>query len=197
VDVADPVAVQGLVEEVRSRWGRLDVLVNNAGIADYSRFDAFGAVDLERVLAVNLSSALICTRAAATLLERSASARVLNLSSVLGYRVVPECIPYCTSKGAIITLTKCLAVELAPRGIRVNAIAPGTFDTRMARLPDGSHEYEAQDFKEFYIRGGRLPLGRIGRLEELGAAAYFFCSDDSSYVTGQTLLVDGGMSVRL
>ena len=122
---------------------------------------------------------------------------MLNLSSILAYRVIPECIPYCTSKGAIITLTQCLAVELAPRGIRVNAVAPGTFDTRMARNPDGSHEYESREFQDIYLKGGRLPLGRIGRLEELAAAAYFFCSDDSSYVTGQTLLVDGGLSVRL
>lgn len=195
-DVADPAGVAALVAEIEARWGRLDMLVNNAAIADFSPFEQIIAADLDRVMRVNVDSVLICSRAAAPLLARSASARIVNLASILGIRVAADSIPYCTSKGAIMTLTKCLAVELAPRGVRVNAVAPGCFDTRMARLADGSKEYESEWFQDIYIKWGRLPLGRTGRFEELAGAVFFFCSDDSSYVTGQTLLVDGGISVH-
>ncbi|MFO1037350.1 MAG: SDR family oxidoreductase [Geminicoccaceae bacterium] len=185
-----------LVAAAEERWGRLDIVVNNAGIADFSPLSTITGADLDQVMAVNLDSVLLVTRAALPLLQRSPAGRVVNLSSILGFRVMPESIPYCTSKGAIATLTKCLAVELAPFAITVNAIAPGCFDTRMARLPDGSKEYESEEFKTIYLAGGRLPLGRVGRFEELAAAAFFLASDDSSYITGQTLFVDGGISVR-
>lgn len=195
-DVSDAASVAILMAEIESRWGRLDILVNNAGIADFSPFEQIAPADLDRVMRINLDSVLICARAAVPLLARSPAARMVNLASILGIRVVADSIPYCTSKGAIMTLTKCLAVELAPKGIRVNAVAPGCFDTRMAQLPDGSREYESEWFQDIYIKWGRLPLGRTGRFEELAGAVYFFCSDDSSYVTGQTLLVDGGVSVH-
>ncbi|MCB1486554.1 MAG: SDR family oxidoreductase [Bauldia sp.] len=196
VDVSDVGAVDAFVTEIAARWGRLDIVVNNAGIADFSPFDEITPGDLDRVMQVNLDSVLICTRAATPLLEKSPAARVVNLASILGIRVTADAIPYCTSKGAIMTLTKCLAVELAARGIRVNAVAPGCFDTRMARLVDGSKEYESEWFQDIYIKYGRLPLGRTGDFSELAAAVFFFSSDDSSYVTGQTLLVDGGISAH-
>jgi NAD(P)-dependent dehydrogenase (short-subunit alcohol dehydrogenase family) len=195
-DVADADAVARLVGAAAARWGRLDILVNNAGIADFSPFATIAAGDLDRVMRINLDSVLICSRAAVPLLEQSPAPRIVNLASILGYRVVADSIPYCTSKGAIMTLTKCLAVELAAKGIRVNAVAPGCFDTRMARLADGSKEYESEWFQDIYIKWGRLPLGRTGRFEELAGAVFFFCSDDASYVTGQTLLVDGGISAH-
>src|SRR5262245_36456796 len=119
-DVSEPRAVTALVAEIEKRWGRLDMLVNNAGIADFSPFEKITSNDLDRVMRVNLDSVLNCARAAMPLLERSRSARIVNLASILGFRVVADSIPYCTSKGAITTLTKCLAVELAPKGIRVN-----------------------------------------------------------------------------
>jgi NAD(P)-dependent dehydrogenase (short-subunit alcohol dehydrogenase family) len=195
-DVSDVTAVTALIAETERRWNRLDILVNNAGVSDFSPFETITPADMDRVLRINLDSVLICARAAAPLLGRSPAGRIVNLASILGIRVVADSIPYCTSKGAIMTLTKCLAVELAPKGVRVNAVAPGCFDTRMARLADGSKEYESEWFQDIYIKWGRLPLGRTGRFEELAGAVFFFCSDDSSYVTGQTLLVDGGISVH-
>ena len=145
-DVADARDVAGLMGEIETRWGAIDVLVNNAGIADFSPFDAITAEALDRVMRVNLDSMLICSRAATPLLARSKAGRIVNLTSILGHRVVADSIPYCTSKGAIVTLTKCLAVELAGKGILVHAVAPGCFDTRMARLADGSKEYVSEWF---------------------------------------------------
>jgi NAD(P)-dependent dehydrogenase (short-subunit alcohol dehydrogenase family) len=195
-DVSDTDSVGALVAQVEKTWGRLDILVNNAGIGTFSPFEDLVPAEMDRVLRINLDSVLICARAAAPMLAQSPAGRIVNLASILGIRVAPDSIPYCTSKGAILALTKCLAVELAPKGVRVNAVAPGCFDTRMARLADGSKEYESEWFQDIYIKYGRLPLGRTGHFEELAGAVYFFCSDDSSYVTGQTLLVDGGISAR-
>ena len=121
--------------------------------------------------------------------------KILNISSIMGIRGSKDSISYSTAKGGVVNLTRCLAVDLAKYNINVNAICPGFIDTRMALLPDGSgHEYETQMFKDVYLKHGRIPLLRTGIPEDISGPAFFLCSKDSDYITGQMLLVDGGIS---
>ena len=113
----------------------------------------------------------------------------------MGLRGSKDSIPYSTAKGGVINLTRCLAVDLAKYNINVNAICPGFINTRMALLPDGSgHEYETDMFKDVYLKHERIPLIRTGKSEDISGPAFFLCSKDSDYITGQMLLVDGGIS---
>jgi NAD(P)-dependent dehydrogenase (short-subunit alcohol dehydrogenase family) len=193
-DISDPKSVETAVAATVARWGRLDILVNNAGILDTTPLNELTYERFTQVLKVDLDGALICTVAAVRHLARSPCARILNIASIMGLRGSRDSIPYSTAKGGLVNLTRCLAVDLADKGIVVNAIAPGFIDTRMARLPDGSHEHQTDEFKEVYLRHGRLPLRRTGRPEDIAGPALFFCSDDCRYVTGQVLVVDGGVS---
>ena len=106
----------------------------------------------------------------------------------------PNQLAYATAKGAIVNFTRALAVELAPYEIMVNALAPGFVDTPMSILPDGSHEYDAAWFQDIYVKYGRIPLRRFGKPADMAGPAFFLCSDDSRYVTGQIVMVDGGAS---
>ena len=121
--------------------------------------------------------------------------KILNISSIMGLRGSKDSIPYSTAKGGVINLTRCLAVDLAKFNINVNAICPGFINTRMALLPDGSgHEYETEMFKDVYLKHERIPLIRTGKSEDISGPAFFLCSKDSDYITGQMLMVDGGIS---
>jgi NAD(P)-dependent dehydrogenase (short-subunit alcohol dehydrogenase family) len=128
------------------------------------------------------------------LLRKSRQPRVVNIGSILGVRGAADSLAYATAKGRIVNMTRALAVDLAPDGILVNCICPGFVDTRMALLADGDHEHETDWFKDIYIKYGRIPLRRAGQPEDIALAASFFCGDDCRYVTGQILLVDGGLS---
>jgi NAD(P)-dependent dehydrogenase (short-subunit alcohol dehydrogenase family) len=113
----------------------------------------------------------------------------------MGVRGSRDSLAYSTAKGGVVNMTRCLACDLAPDRITVNAICPGFINTRMAMLPDGSgHEHETDWFKDIYIKYRRIPLARAGLAEDIAGPAFFLCSDDSAYVTGQLLLVDGGVS---
>ena len=130
-----------------------------------------------------------------SLLPQPASARQGPAATDFGVRGMTDSLAYATAKGGVVNMTRSLAVDLAPDGILVNCVCPGFVDTRMALLPDGSgHEHETEWFKDIYIKHGRIPLRRPAQPDDIAAATSFFCGDDCRYVTGQILLVDGGVS---
>jgi NAD(P)-dependent dehydrogenase (short-subunit alcohol dehydrogenase family) len=194
VDVAGPESVAALTKAVAARWGRCDILVNNAGVGDSIGFDALTPEHLHRVIEINMVGALTCAKALVPLMRPGRWGRIVNVASIQGVRGTRDSLAYATAKGGMVNMTRALACELAPDGITVNAVAPGFIDTRMCETPDGGHEHQTDWFKDIYLKYGRIPLGRPGLPDDVAGAAYFLCSDDSRYVTGQILLVDGGVS---
>jgi NAD(P)-dependent dehydrogenase (short-subunit alcohol dehydrogenase family) len=166
------------------RFGRLDALVNNAGIAIFKPILDVSYEDWSRVLAVNLTGPFLCTQAAAPLMRDSGGGAIVNIASISGLRASTLRTAYGTSKAGLAHLTKQQAVELASLGIRVNAVAPGPVDTAMAKAVHTPAI--RQDYHD------HMPLDRYGLEEELAEVIYFLCSERASYITGQVLAVDGG-----
>lgn len=182
-DIASTADRNALFDKVAATWGRLDILVNNAGITHPAELDELTEDAFDRVIAVNVKAATFATQAAAKLMQNGGS--IINLSSVNAVLAIPNQIPYAISKGAIRQLTNVTAIALAPRGIRVNAIGPGTIMTEM-----GKSVFEGEAQRRRIL--SRTPLGRIGEPEEIAGIAVFLASDDATYVTGQTIYADGG-----
>ncbi|MDP1866801.1 MAG: SDR family oxidoreductase [Bradyrhizobium sp.] len=183
-DVSDAGAVVDAVAKVGARFGRLDALVNNAGIAVFAPLLETSDEDWNRVLAVNLTGPFMCTKAAVPLMREFGGGAVVNITSISAVRASTLRSAYGTSKAGLAHLTKQLAVELASLGIRVNGVAPGPVDTAMAKqvlTPEIRADYH-----------DAIPLNRYGLEEELAEAVFFLCSDRASYITGQILAVDGG-----
>jgi NAD(P)-dependent dehydrogenase (short-subunit alcohol dehydrogenase family) len=194
-DVSDPRSVAEMAEVANRRWGRIDILVNNAAISDDTPIDDLSDERWRHVLAVNLDSVLHCTRAALPSLRKSPSASIVNIASVQGIRGQPHAMAYATAKGGVINLTRCMAVDFGPEGIRANAVAPGYIDTRMAlQKQDGTHEHQTEWYQDIYVKHGRMPLRRAGRPEDVAGPIVFLASDESRYMTGQVLVVDGGFT---
>jgi NAD(P)-dependent dehydrogenase (short-subunit alcohol dehydrogenase family) len=183
-DVSETNAVESAVEQIESRFGRLDALVNNAGVAVFAPLMETSDADWSRVLAVNLTGPFVCTKAAVPLMRRHGGGAIVNITSISGLRASMLRSAYGTSKAGLAHLTKQLAVELAELGIRVNGVAPGPVDTAMAKAVH-SPAIRA-DYHD------AIPLNRYGLEEELAEAVFFLCSDRASYITGQILAVDGG-----
>jgi meso-butanediol dehydrogenase / (S,S)-butanediol dehydrogenase / diacetyl reductase len=183
-DVSSSPQVQAAVKRVDERFGRLDALVNNAGIAVFKPMLEHTAAEWERVLAVNLTGPFLCTQACAPLILRSGGGSVVNIASISGLRASTLRAAYGTSKAGLIHLTRQQAAELGNLGIRVNAIAPGPVDTAMAK------EVHTADIRADYH--DTIPLNRYGSEDEIASGVWFLCSPDASYVNGQTLAVDGG-----
>lgn len=196
-DISDAGGVEALTKFVKTEFGGVDILINNAGILDSGAVENLRTTRLEEVMRVNLFGAIACIKALLPELSRSSYGRIINIASINGLRGTPNSIAYNASKAALINLTQCLAVDLAERGICVNAVAPGFVSTRMSKLPDGSSEYETEWFREVYIKHGRIPLRRPALPEDIAGPVIFLCSDDASYITGQVLVVDGGVTATL
>ncbi len=185
-DVSDEAQSQAAVDAVAAEAGAIDALVNNAGVTRDGLALRMSLEDWETVLRANLTSAFLVSRAAARHMIKKRSGSIVNMSSVVGIMGNGGQTNYAASKAGLIGFTKSLARELSSRSVRVNAIAPGFIDTAMTdRIPE-----EARDKLK-----SSIPLGRVGRPEEVAAAALFLCSELSSYVTGEVLKVDGGMGM--
>ena len=183
-DVSQPDAVSLALETVAQHFGRLDALVNNAGIAIFKPILEVTYEDWSRVLAVNLTGPFLMTQAAAPLMRDGGGGAIVNITSISGLRASTLRTAYGTSKAGLAHLTKQQAAELAALGIRVNAVAPGPVDTAMAKAV---HTPEIRaDYHD------HMPLNRYGLESELAEAIFFLCSDRASYITGQVLCVDGG-----
>ena len=186
-DVANADDVQRCVERVDQEWGRLDVLVNNAGIIRDDLFVRMDPESWDAVLRTNLGGTYNFCRAVAYTLMKQRRGRIINVSSVAAEHVNPGQTNYAASKGAINALTRALAVELAPRNVTVNAIAPGFIETDMS----AAVRNKAGDLIEKKF----IPMKRIGKPEDVARVAVFLASEDSCYMTGQVLTVDGGLSL--
>ena len=183
-DVSDPAQVEQAFAALTKRFGRLDALVNNAGIAIFGPIGETSFKDWQRVLAVNLNGPFLMTQRATPLMRDNGGGAIVNITSISGLRASTLRVAYGTSKAGLAHLTKQQAVELAALGIRVNGVAPGPVDTAMAKAV---HTPEIRaDYHD------HMPLNRYGLEEELANAIFFLCSDQASYITGQILCVDGG-----
>lgn len=184
-DVAVPESAEELVRKAIEAMGRLDILVNNAGITRDNLFVRMKRDEWDTVLDVNLHGVYNCTRAAARPMMRQRYGRIINISSIVGLTGNVGQTNYAASKAAVIGFSKSLARELASRNITVNVVAPGYIKSDMT-------DELSDDIRETMM--AQIPMGRVGEPAEVAHAVLFLASDESSYITGQTLVVDGGMS---
>ena len=189
-DVTDRDAVRSATAAIEAEHGRLDVLVNNAGIQRRGALADFSQQDWDDIIATNLTAPFVVSQAVLPGMIARKSGKIVHIASLMSELARPSVVPYTAAKGGVRQLTRGMAVELAPHNIQVNAIAPGYFATEMNRALIDNAEFNAWVCK-------RTPAGRWGQPDELAGIAVFLASSASNYMTGQLLIVDGGMSVSL
>ena len=187
-DVTKRGEVENMVRTTVSKWGKVDILVNNAGICEFKPFVNLTEEDWDRTLNINLKGEFLCAQAVAKEMMKQKSGVIVNIASVAMGQVgmgMPMIVHYCASKGGIVAMTEALAVELAPYNIRINAIAPGAIDTPMAASTKDDPKVLEQTL-------AMVPMHRLGKAEEVSNLVLFLASDTSSYMTGSTVVIDGG-----
>ncbi len=189
-DVTSPKDVAALIEKIGATHGRLDTLVNNAGIGQRADFRHMTDAQWQAIWAVNVDGIVRCSREAFPLLRASGNASIVNLASIMAAKHARQFSAYSTTKGAVVALTRSLAVEYAPFEIRVNALCPGFVETALIDRVTG-HPVMGK------MLLNQTPLRRFGTVEDVANAALFLASDEAAYITGADLAVDGGMSVTL
>lgn len=185
-DLAEPGAADNIMAALKQKWGRIDILVNNAAVVLSGDFLELKADDFEKTMRINLMAPFYLSQAAAKLMvEQKIKGSIVNLSSVNAVVAIPTVIPYVTSKGGIQQLTRGTALALADKGIRVNAVGPGSIETDMLKKAMGD-----PSAKERVL--SRTPMGRLGQPDEIASIVTFLASDEASYITGETIYADGG-----
>lgn len=197
LDVADEAQVQAAMREIATAYGRVDILVNNAGVSHVGNLLETTVEEWDRVMRVNAFGVFLCAREAVRqmLAQEPTGGVIVNIASAAGLIGVERRLPYSTSKGAVISMTRAIAIDYVTQGIRCNAICPGTVDTPfvagyLARNFPGREEEVRQQLH------ARQPLGRMGRPDEIAYAALYLAADESSFVTGSMLVIDGGWTAK-
>ncbi len=192
-DVRDEAQIRAVVDRAGEVFGRIDVLVNNAGIERYRRPEEYTADDWSAITDTNLRAAFLCAKYGYPLL-RDARGNIVNISSVQAFANEPQISVYAATKGGLLALTRAMALDFAADGIRVNAVCPGAIRTGMMEP-----FIEAQPDPEEAVRelGRRIPLGRVGEPADIARVVWFLSSSDAAYITGASVVVDGGLLTRL
>ncbi|MCL4504630.1 MAG: SDR family oxidoreductase [Chloroflexi bacterium] len=192
--VADPDAIGQAIRQITGRFGHIDIWVNNAGIYRGTAMEELSMQEWQMMLDVNYTGVFVCTKSVAPVMKAQAYGRIINMSSIAGRTGFKNSLAYCSNKAAVIGLTRASAMDLAPYGITVNAVCPGTIMTDMIRKVDadicknegwpvGTHITNKET---------QIPMKRLGSVEDVAGVVAFLASDDSSFVTGQAIEVDGG-----
>ncbi|MRR15532.1 MAG: 3-oxoacyl-ACP reductase FabG [Deltaproteobacteria bacterium] len=188
VDVRNPESIARLVKLAKDYYGRVDVLINNAGIAPMKKAVDTTLEDWEQVMSTNLKSAFLLSRGVGKIMLKQKKGKIINVGSILGTMAASIALPYCVSKAGIAHMTRALALEWGSHGINVNCIAPGFFETDMTDFQRMNKSH--QKFLNF-----KIPFKRLGKPEEIVGAAIFLASEASDYMTGATLVIDGGYTI--
>ncbi len=183
-DVSDEEEIKKLIKETVKKFNKLDILVNNAGIFFQKPVEKYKEEDWNKLIDINLKGVFLCSKTALKELKKT-KGKIINLASIAGLIGYPQASSYCAAKGGIIAMTKEMAVEFAEHKINVNAIAPGAIETPMT-------SFIKENKKQYKQTLAAIPLNRMGKPKEIGNAALYLASDEADYVTGHTLVVDGG-----
>lgn len=190
VDISQPLQVDGMVQTALEAYGRIDILLNAAGVLQYGTVLETEPADWNRILTVNLTGTYLCCRAVIPSMVRQGRGSIINVASTTGaHDACARAAAYVSSKGGVTLLTRAMAIDHARQGIRVNAICPGPTDTPMLR--------NAMTAEQLQAFANTFPMGRLGRPDEIAKAALFLASEDASFITGSCLYVDGGQTAEV
>jgi NAD(P)-dependent dehydrogenase (short-subunit alcohol dehydrogenase family) len=187
-DVRDEAAVERAIAEVRARFGRIDALVNAAGVSGFGAVDELDAAEWDRVVGINLKGTYLVSKHVLRAMKAQRAGCIVNLASIEGLEGMQSQAAYNASKGGVVLLTRNMAIDYGPLGVRVNCLCPGFIETPMTDMLKGPLEGIRRQFIDLHM------LKRAGRPEEVAACALFLCSEDASFVTGHALVVDGGFT---